>query len=317
MKKKLIFCVTLSIVYTFSMHVYAQSWSTGTDKLYTNPSSTNVGIGTSSPSERLHIDNGALKIGNSIDYEAREINVLKFGDGDFVKIGEWEEDDYLSFKAAAYNFKQGNVGIGVFNPAYKLDVRGKVYLHTADNESAGWARSYLLWENHKLIMGTPTGVYGHAIIELIPGGSSQGEVFSGFSLYHAYNASEKEERIHLQTSGNSWINTSGFFGIGTNSPVAKLDVRGTIRADEIYVNTVSGADFVFDKSYNLRPLSEVQAFIQQNKHLPEIPSAAEMQEKGVNMNDLQIQLLQKVEELTLYILQQEQRIKDLENQLSK
>ena len=92
-------------------------------------------------------------------------------------------------------------------------------------------------------------------------------------------------------------------------------LRGVIRANEILVNTVSGADYVFDKSYDLRPLSEVQSYIHQNKHLPEIPSAAEMQENGVNMNELQMQLLQKVEELTLYIIQQEQRIQELENQL--
>ena len=53
----------------------------------------------------------------------------------------------------------------------------------------------------------------------------------------------------------------------------------------------------------------------ENQHLPEIPSATEMQEKGVNINELQIQLLQKVEELTLYIIQQEQRIQELESQL--
>ena len=83
------------------------------------------------------------------------------------------------------------------------------------------------------------------------------------------------------------------------------------------VNTVSGADYVFEESYQLRPLSEVQEYVQTHQHLPEIPSAAEMQEKGVNMNELQMQLLQKVEELTLYIIQQEQRIQELENQLAK
>ena len=65
----------------------------------------------------------------------------------------------------------------------------------------------------------------------------------------------------------------------------------------------------------LRPLSEVKAFIEENKHLPEIKSAQEMQENGVGINELQTQLLQKIEELTLYILQQEERIKVLEELL--
>ena len=93
-------------------------------------------------------------------------------------------------------------------------------------------------------------------------------------------------------------------------------IRGTIRANEIIVNT-TGADFVFSDDYQLRPLSEVKAFITKNKHLPEIKSAQEMQENGVSINELQTQLLQKIEELTLYILQQEERIKALEMELNK
>ena len=108
----------------------------------------------------------------------------------------------------------------------------------------------------------------------------------------------------------------GKLGVGTTQPAHELDVAGTIRANEIIVNT-TGADFVFADDYELRPLSEVKTFIQENKHLPEIKSAQEMQENGVGINELQTQLLQKIEELTLYILQQEERIKALEAELNK
>jgi hypothetical protein len=110
--------------------------------------------------------------------------------------------------------------------------------------------------------------------------------------------------------------TNGNVGIGTTSPSYKLDVAGVIRANEIIVNT-TGADFVFADDYQLRPLSEVKAFIVENKHLPEIKSAQEMQENGVGVNELQTQLLQKIEELTLYILQQEEVINDLNYRINK
>jgi hypothetical protein len=104
-------------------------------------------------------------------------------------------------------------------------------------------------------------------------------------------------------------------GIGTSSPTHKLDVRGTIRANEVLVNIPNGADFVFDNNYHLMPLDELSEYVQQNKHLPEVESAAEMEQDGVTMGEMQIKLLQKIEELTLYIIQQEQRIKDLESKL--
>lgn len=108
--------------------------------------------------------------------------------------------------------------------------------------------------------------------------------------------------------------TNGNVGIGTTSPSYKLDVAGTIRANEIIVNT-TGADFVFADDYQLRPLSEVKAFIIENKHLPEIKSAQEMLENGVGINELQTQLLQKIEELTLYLIQQEQTISELRQEV--
>ena len=135
--------------------------------------------------------------------------------------------------------------------------------------------------------------------------------------------------INRYTSNGDVIMTagSGQVGIGVDNPEYKLDVAGTvhansiiadgnIRASEIIVST-TGADFVFADDYQLRPLSEVKTFIQENKHLPEIKSAQEMQENGVGINELQTQLLQKIEELTLYILQQEERIKALEAELNK
>ncbi|HEX3008090.1 MAG TPA: hypothetical protein VHO90_10790 [Bacteroidales bacterium] len=93
----------------------------------------------------------------------------------------------------------------------------------------------------------------------------------------------------------------------------KLDVGGKIRADEIVVNT-TGADFVFDSTYNLRSLLELETFIKQNKHLPEMPPAKEMQKNGVSAGEMQAKLLQKVEELTLYVIEQQKTIDELKKE---
>jgi len=70
-----------------------------------------------------------------------------------------------------------------------------------------------------------------------------------------------------------------------------------------------------DNNYNLRSLQEVSSYIQENGHLPEIQSATDMQQTGVNMSEFQIQLLQKIEELTLYIIRQEERINVLQKEV--
>ena len=320
MKNKSLLCAIVFSFSVFCIPLYAQSWQTGTNPsgvalLYTNPSSTLVGIGTSNPLDKLHVQGGSIRIGYTIPVLNKGA-VLKFGSGDAVRLGVWEGSNALSFQANRFNFVNGNVGIGVTEPQYKLDVNGKLFLRAAEHGDR-WARCFLQWENHILTMGVPSGQCGHTIVQIRPGGCSDNELYSCLSLFHAYSESDQEEKIRFLSRGDSWINALGNFGIGTTTPQYKLDVRGTIRASEILVNTASGADFVFEKSYNLRPLSEVKEYIQTNQHLPEIPSAAEMQENGVNMNELQMQLLQKVEELTLYIIQQEQRILELESQLTK
>jgi hypothetical protein len=83
----------------------------------------------------------------------------------------------------------------------------------------------------------------------------------------------------------------------------KLDVNGSARANKVVVNT-TGADFVFGPGYRLPSLVKVESFIQANHHLPDIPSAKEMQGKGLDLGDNQTRLLQKIEELTLYVIDQ-------------
>lgn len=179
--------------------------------------------------------------------------------------------------------------------------------------------THLNWSGHSLMLGTPTGVNAHNYLEIYPGGSTTGPLISVLELYTAWTPDVEDHvsKIRLVTEGNSYFN-GGFVGIGTTNPGCKLDVVGTIRAHEIFVNLDNGgADFVFEPDYKLMPLREVHSFVTSNRHLPEVPSAAEMEEKGVNVNELQIKLLQKIEELTLYLIDQNNTIEQLKMEIEE
>lgn len=105
-------------------------------------------------------------------------------------------------------------------------------------------------------------------------------------------------------------------GIGTINPQYKLAVEGAIGVRDIIVTNVPWADHVFRSGYRLRPLSEVAGFIREHGHLPEIPSEAEVKEKGVSVAEVQAKLLAKIEELTLHSIRQEREIEQLRRQFS-
>lgn len=108
--------------------------------------------------------------------------------------------------------------------------------------------------------------------------------------------------------------STGNVGIGTNSPTHKLSVKGTIQAEEIIVET-GWADYVFDDGYNLLSLAEVENHINKYGHLPNIPSEEKVKENGIGLGESNTLLLAKIEELTLYIIEQEKRITELERSL--
>jgi hypothetical protein len=119
------------------------------------------------------------------------------------------------------------------------------------------------------------------------------------------------QRMIIDRNGNVGIGQFGADILTQNpgtSPLAKLHVQGAIRADGGFFSTdttINPPDYVFAPDYKLRPLSDLQMYIEKEKHLPEIPSAQEMKTQGINLGQMQLQLLKKIEELTLYTLQQE------------
>lgn len=110
------------------------------------------------------------------------------------------------------------------------------------------------------------------------------------------------------------IKSNGNVGIGTTQPDTKLAVNGTIHTKEVKVDLNGWSDFVFDNDYNLRTLDEVEQHINENGHLPEIPSEAEVTENGINLGEMNAKLLQKIEELTLYMIDMNKRMTEVEKE---
>jgi hypothetical protein len=121
--------------------------------------------------------------------------------------------------------------------------------------------------------------------------------------------------LKLQNAGGIKfvINGAGNVGIGTTNPTQKLSVKGTVRAQEVIVDT-GWSDFVFDESYKLKALSETEAFVKTEKHLPGIPSAKEVAENGISIGDMQAKLLAKIEELTLHVIEQQKQIEAMKRE---
>lgn len=110
------------------------------------------------------------------------------------------------------------------------------------------------------------------------------------------------------------IDANGSVGIGTTNidNTYKLFVEGGIRSRKLKVDQSAWPDYVFDTAYQLRPLAAVQEFIDQKKHLPDVPSAQEVEKEGLDIGETQAVLLRKIEELTLYIIELNKRLEELE-----
>lgn len=181
------------------------------------------------------------------------------------------------------------------------------------NESLnGWGISHIYWQGHSLIMGSPKGTYTHNGLVLRPGGATNGFIDNTFEIDVAHGIDNYETRVRFSGSGISYIN-SGNVGIGTKNPQNKLDVNGTIRSKEVKVEIKDWSDFVFKEDYNLPTLLEVENQIKQNGHLENIPSEKEVLKNGINLGEMDAKLLQKIEELTLYIIDLNKKL-ELQNQ---
>jgi len=122
-------------------------------------------------------------------------------------------------------------------------------------------------------------------------------------------ATGQTEKLRILGNGN--------VGIGKINPTNKLDVNGTIHSQEVKVDMTGWSDFVFKKEHRLPTLTEVEKHISEKGHLENIPSEQEVLKDGINLGEMDSKLLQKIEELTLYIIDQEKKTQELKTIISE
>ncbi|UPZ15697.1 pyocin knob domain-containing protein [Flavobacterium humidisoli] len=186
----------------------------------------------------------------------------------------------------------------------------------SNDDNSGWGTSHIYWKGHSLIMGSPKGAYAHNSLILRPGGATNGYLDNTFEIDVAHGIDNYETRIRFSASGNSFIN-SGNVGIGTKNPQNKLDVNGTIHSKEVKVDMFGWdwPDYVFKKEYHLPTLLEVEKHINEKGHLENIPSEKEVIKNGLNLGEMDAKLLQKIEELTLYVIDLNKKLEEQNEEL--
>lgn len=277
-----------------SFNSQSQDWNglTSTNSIW-HKGKVGVGVEPSSVNSFTVFNNIAtLGDGNMLKFQQSNASSNYFGIRHFqsnrLEIGYDGGSGYSSAIAIRYT---GRVGIGI-TPAF-TDVS-------------------------KLSVGGNTSFIGNGNFLFFKSTTSSTQVF-GIKHSHNNNLSFGFD------DGNGYeahmvMRNNGRIGIGIAPDFSATDlltVDGGIRTEEITVEDVTGADFVFENDYELRSLEEVEAFVKENKHLPEIAPAKVMQEEGLELGEMNIKLLQKVEELTLYLIEQNKKIEALQKEVAE
>jgi len=336
--KKLFLTLALASAGYYS---YAQTWSgTTPGNIYYN--SGNVGIGTATPTGLLHLASANSIDLFMISSATGGYSRLFFGAG--TNGARWnvgQRDDtggIFSIESDASGTGawgsrlavtlDGKVGIGTTSPGYKLEVAGSFgtrgmmgngstgqYYEVgpyeiASHNNAGWAGTMIGIRSGGMnstsipitqnVLANSTA-YQQAWAMTFGTDKSQtnGAAFSVWTGDATNAGTPMSELFRIRYDGN--------VGIGTANPgIYKLAVNGGIHSKSVNVDLTGWSDFVFKQSYILPTLTEVKAYIDRNHHLPDMPSEQEVVKDGINLGEMNKLLTKKVEELTLYAIQQQE-----------
>jgi hypothetical protein len=196
----------------------------------------------------------------------------------------------------------GNVGMGTNSPS--------IWFGT---------KTFEMVDPRPVLKMTATGSNGLSTLVFTHNGVSTSEHTGEFHFNYQFNPTTNALSLFRFTAypvGEIMaLRADGNVGIGTMNPDARLAVKGTIHAQEVKVDlSVPGPDYVFEEDYNLTSLKDLEAYIALHKHLPEVPSAQEMEANGLYLKEMNMLLLKKVEELTLHLIQLEKNLEKADAQ---
>lgn len=265
---------------------YSSTPTFGTNKFMVSGNSYfngNIGIGTSTPSEVLHLgsgnaklDSGRLIFGTVANYDDALVN--------------WGIKSDKAFVIANSTYPMIEIRSTV------VGGYGKVDLAIAPNDY-GFAN---------------IAKKGDVVMRGYTGGSM---IFNCEGAGNIKFSTVADTQPSTMSKLQMIITKTGNVGIGTETPDTKLAVNGTVHTKEVLVDLIGWPDYVFADEYSLMPLSELEKSIQDNKHLPNIPSAAEVEANGLQLGEMNKKLMEKVEELTLYIIQMNKELQEVKSQL--
>ncbi len=280
----------------------------------------NVGIGTQYPGYKLDVNgeggfyagsklsilqiqggyyfsSGALNLSNpNLDNYPNpgiENNVMAINGNQIQTYVRSIDDPSISdyARSIVINPLGGNVGIGTDSPA----TNSKMTLQVDNDFNTG------------LTIRNPTS---SAVFQAYVGGPANGNTIS------LGTPGNMPLALYTNSANRLFITSNGNIGIGTDSPANKLSVNGTIRSREVIVETIGWPDYVFSDTYTLPKLSDVENHILKYKHLPNIPKATDVENNGLELGEMQKKMMEKIEELTLYIIEQNKRIEEMELKLN-
>jgi hypothetical protein len=293
--KKILLSGLLLISTIVSLH--AQLYSPIGTTLGTS-TNNNVGIGIATPSFPLSLF-GSTSSGTYAQF-AHTGTGNTSNDGFIVGVGADSQGVILNRENTGIDFytnnikrvliaNNGYVGVGTDTPSFPLSLFGS----TSSGTYAQFAH-----------IGTGNTSNDGFIVGV--GSDSQGVIL---------NRENTGIEFYTNNIKRVLITNNGYVGIGTVNPDSRLTVNGDIHATEVKVtSSVPAPDYVFAPDYKLKSLKEVEEFINKNSHLPEIPSAKEIEKNGLFLAEMNMNLLKKVEELTLYMIEQSKEIETLKKE---